>query len=94
MKPKNKFQQKVIEASKKLPPLTAAQIRWANTKVLNAVGRRTSKGDITCLDCGEVFHNTTKQKRCICPHCGTKLSIEDTRKRTFKQCRYALYITT
>lgn len=94
MKPKNKFQQKVIEASKKLPPLTAAQIRWANTKVLNAVGRRTTKGDITCLDCGEVFHNTTKQKRCICPHCGTKLRIEDTRKRTFKQCRYALYITT
>lgn len=55
MKPKNKFQQKVIEASKKLPPLTAAQIRWANTKVLNAVGRRTTKGDITCLDCGSTI---------------------------------------
>lgn len=29
MKPRNKFQQKAIEASKKLPPLTPTQERWA-----------------------------------------------------------------
>ena len=41
MKPKNKFQQKAIEASKKLPPLTPAQERWAYTKVIESVGQRT-----------------------------------------------------
>ena len=59
MKPRNKFQQKAVEASKKLPPLTPAQERWAYTKVIESVGRRTRKGVVTCLDCGEVFHNDT-----------------------------------
>lgn len=93
MKPKNKFQQKAIEASKKLPPLTDAQKRWAFTKVVESVGRRTSKGIITCLDCGEVFHNDTKRKHCTCPNCRTKLYIEDTRKQKFEQRMYAIYIT-
>lgn len=43
MKPRNKFQQKAVEASKKLPPLTPAQERWAYTKVIESVGRRTKK---------------------------------------------------
>lgn len=94
MKPKNKFQQKAVEASKKLPPLTDAQKRWAFTKVVESVGRRTSKGIITCLDCGEVFHNDTKRKHCTCPNCRTKLYIEDTRKQKFHQQAYATYITS
>lgn len=94
MKPRTKFQHKVVEASKRLPDLTPAQIRWAFTHVVEPIGRRTSKGEITCLDCGEVFHNTTKQKHCVCPHCGAKLRIEDTRKLNFKQREYAAYITT
>ena len=52
MKPRNKFQQKAVEASKKLPPLTPAQERWAYTKVIESVGQRTRKGVVTCLDCG------------------------------------------
>ena len=94
MKPRTKFQHKVVEASKKLPNLTPAQIRWAFTHIVEPIGRRTSKGEITCLDCGEVFHNTTKHKQCVCPHCGTKLLIEDTRKLNFKQHAYAVFITT
>lgn len=43
MKPRNKFQQKAVEASKKLPPLTPAQERWAYTKVIESVGQRTRK---------------------------------------------------
>lgn len=93
MKPKNKFQQKVIEASKKLPPLTPAQERWAYTKVIESVGQRTKKGVVTCLDCGEVFHNDTKREHCTCPACHTRLRIEDTRKQKFQQREYATYIT-
>lgn len=93
MQPKTKFQKKAVEASKKLPPLTPAQVRWAYTKIVEAVGRRSSKGIVTCLDCGEVFYNDTKQKHCTCPACRTKLRIEDTRKQKFQQREYATYIT-
>ena len=54
MKPRNKFQQKAVEASKKLPPLTPAQERWAYTKVIESVGQRTRKGVVTSSDRGEV----------------------------------------
>lgn len=94
MQPRTKFQKKAVEASKKLPPLTPAQERWAYTKVVEAVGRRSSKGIVTCLDCGEVFYNDTKQKHCTCPACRTRLRIEDTRKQKFNQEGYATYITT
>ncbi len=93
MQPKTKFQKKAVEASKKLPPLTPAQVRWAYTKIVEAVGRRSSKGIVTCLDCGEVFYNDTKQKHCTCPACRTRLRIEDTRKQKFNQEGYATYIT-
>lgn len=93
MQPKTKFQKKAIKASKKLLPLTPAQERWAYTKVMESVGQRTKKGVVTCLDCGEVFHNITARKHCTCPACRTKLRIEDTRKQKFQQREYATYIT-
>ena len=93
MKPKNKFQRACVEASKKLPPLTDAQKRWAYTKLIEPVGRRTANGLVYCLDCGEVFHNDTKRKHCTCPNCRTKLYIKDTRKQKFEQRMYAIYIT-
>lgn len=93
MQPKTKFQKKAVEASKKLSPLTDAQLRWAYTKVIESVGQRTKKGIVTCLNCGEVFHNATTQKHCACPACRTKLRIEDTRKQKFQQREYATYIT-
>lgn len=93
MKPRNKFQQKVVETSKKLPSLTPAQVRWAYTKIVEPIGRRSGKGVVTCLECGETFHNTTAQDYCTCPVCKAKLRIEDTRKRKFNQREYATYIT-
>lgn len=93
MQPKTKFQKKAVEASKKLPSLTPAQEKWAYTKVIESIGQRTKKGVVTCLDCGEVFHNITARRHCTCPACRTKLRIEDTRKQKFQQREYATYIT-
>lgn len=47
MKPRNKFQQKAVEASKKLPPLTPAQERWAYTKVIESVGQRIETVEVS-----------------------------------------------
>lgn len=48
MKPRTKFQQNVVAASKHLPPLTPAQIEWGYKNCIEHIGRRTPKGLITC----------------------------------------------
>jgi hypothetical protein len=48
MKPKNKFQQQVLDASRRLPKITDAQVRWAYKNCIQHYGRRTAKGVITC----------------------------------------------
>lgn len=98
MKPQNKFQRQVIEASRKLPKLTPAQIQWGYDHAIKYTGRRTSKGVTTCTRCGHSW----KSKDSVlsdtmlgneCPHCHTHLDIEVTRKRTFKECAYFTVIT-
>lgn len=48
MKPQNKFQQVVVEASKKLPSITQEQIQWGYQNCIEHIGQRTTKGKITC----------------------------------------------
>ena len=94
MKPKNKFQKTIVEASKKLPKITETQVQWAYKNCIEHFGRRTKKGIVTCLECGHSFKDTTTKKHCICPHCSTKLTIADTRKRVFNDYQYFCIITT
>lgn len=94
MKPKNKFQQQVLAASRKLPPISKVQINWAYLNCLLHIGRRTAKGIVSCLECGHEWTDKTVGKHCICPHCHSKLQIADTRKSVFKQYEYFCIITT
>jgi hypothetical protein len=94
MKPKNKFQQQVLAASRKLPPITKAQTEWAYQNCMQHIGRRTAKGIVSCLECGHEWTDKTVEKHCICPHCRSKLQIADTRKCVFKQYEYFCIITT
>ena len=55
MKPRTKFQQSVVAASKHLPPLTPAQIEWGYKNCIEHIGRRTPKGLITCTECGHTW---------------------------------------
>ena len=94
MKPKNKFQKKVFEASQRLPEITDTQVQWAYKNCIEHIGRRTKKGIVTCLECGHSHINATARKHCICPECSTKLTIQDTKKRVFSNCQYFCIITT
>jgi DNA-directed RNA polymerase subunit RPC12/RpoP len=94
MKPKNKFQQQVMEADKNLPPITKTQVKWAYQNCFEHTGRRTKKGVISCLECGHSWTDTTVEKQCTCPNCGAKLTVADTRKQVFNQCEYFCVITT
>lgn len=97
MKPKNKFQQRVVEASKKLPKLTNEQIEWSKNNVIEHIGRRTDKGKITCTKCGHswqgVGYLVDTLTDCDCPHCKAKLKVKTTNKRVFRTNYYMTIIT-
>lgn len=97
MKPKNKFQQRVVEASKKLPKLTNEQIEWSKNNVIEHIGRRTDKGKITCTKCGHswqgVGYLVDTLTDCDCPNCKAKLKVKTTNKRVFRTNYYMTMIT-
>lgn len=97
MKPQNKFQQQVVEASKTLPKLTNRQIEWGYRNIIEPIGHRTEKGVITCTECGHSWQGAgylvSILTDCHCPNCHTKLKVETTKKRKFES-RYYMTIFT
>lgn len=98
MKPRTKFQQSVVAASKHLPPLTPAQIEWGYKNCIEHIGRRTSKGVITCTECGHTWQSQNgdladKLLGCECPHCHTPLKVENTLRRKFNDYEYLCVVT-
>lgn len=84
MKPRTKLQQQVYSLSKDLPAISKAQEQWAFKHCLDHIGYRTKK-DISCLDCGNIWNGPQALKTVVCPACGTKLKIEDTKKKHLRQ---------
>ena len=84
MKPRTKLQHQVYSLSKDLPAISEAQEKWAFKYCLDHVGYRTKKS-VFCLDCGNVWNGSQKVKQLVCPACGTKLKIQDTTKKHFRQ---------
>lgn len=93
MKPKNKFQQRVFELSKKLSPITRTQVKWGYENCIDHIGRRTVKGIVSCLECGHTWTDKTTEAHCTCPNCHTKLIINDTKKRVFDDYQYFCIVT-
>lgn len=97
MKPQNKLQKRVVEVSGQLAPATGTQIQWAHDHCFEHIGRRTSKGVITCTKCGHSWQGEGELINtllgCECPHCHARLSVKTTRKRVFKQVDYFCIIT-
>ena len=93
MKPKNKFQRNIVETSMSLQPLTSKQIQWGLEHSINHVGHKSAKKIVTCTKCGHQWKSDTKRKHEKCPHCDTRLTIHEGRKRNFKDCGYFTVIT-
>lgn len=97
MKPKNKFQHNIVEASKSLPSITREQIKWGYDNAIEYIGLRSPKGRITCSKCGHSWQGESVSENsileCNCPKCQTILSVETTRKRTYGQLYYMTVIT-
>jgi hypothetical protein len=97
MKPRNKFQKQVFEASKKLPAITETQVKWAYHNCFEHFGLRTKKGVITCLECGISWKSEhtliDSLFGCTCPNCRMELKLLDTRKRVVRDNQYFCLIT-
>lgn len=99
MKPKNKFQQHVLELSKRLPQITEPQQRWAFKHCFDHIGKRYTNGKVVCLECGHSWNEDNSPLAdtilgCKCPNCNTHLKINATRQRVFKEIEYFGIITT
>jgi hypothetical protein len=82
----------VFSLSKTLPGITEEQKQWAFKNMLLHIGYRT-KTAISCLDCGHVWAGPQLVKTCICPGCGTKLTVNDTRKKKlYQKKRYLSFL--
>ena len=97
MKPQNKFQQRIVEASKKLPKLTNEQVQWGYNNAIDYVGRRTEKGIITCTKCTHTWQGESELSisllGCNCPNCKSKLIVKTTKKQRFQDRYYMTIIT-
>lgn len=100
MKPKNAYQKHIVELSKKLPAITDKQKQWAFEHCFTPDGYYT-KSSVWCLHCGEVFPKTTSEliisiagDEAVCPKCGSRLKLENSRKSKHNERWYYTIITT
>lgn len=98
MKPKTRIQSEIVTLSKRLKSISEKQKAYAYKHCFSHIARMTSKGIVTCTDCGHSWKGenipSSDHAECICPHCGSKLEIMKTRQRVFKGTEYFSIITT
>lgn len=96
MKAKNRHQRLVVDSAKSLQQsLPERVMRWAIDNALNHFAYRLTSGRTTCMDCGHEFViERMGRKACVCPHCGTRLQVKETKERSHKEHTYFTYITT
>ena len=61
--------------------------------IVETIGHKSAKKIVTCTKCGHQWKSDTKRKHEKCPHCDTRLTIHEGRKRNFKDCGYFTVIT-
>lgn len=99
MQPNNDYQRSIVALSAKLPAITDKQKQWAFEHCFETDGYFT-KGSVWCLHCGEVFEKTSSElivslagDEAVCPKCGRKLRLENSRKSKYKESWYYTILT-
>lgn len=88
MKPRTKLHRRVVGLANSLNSITKIQEEWAYRECLEHRGYAT-KNRVLCLDCGDTFSpQLVRRKKAVCPHCGTKINVIESRKTTDRQVNY------
>lgn len=100
MRPRNSRERLVAELSAKLPAITEKQRQWAIATCFDKVGNY-EKGMVWCSQCGSIFDKTSSElgialvgDETICPHCGTRLTLKNSRKHKISESWYFTILTT
>lgn len=97
MKPRNKFERRVLVLAKKLKPITETDEAYFREKAID--NQLFDNGKVTtCNRCGHQFRSLDlKNMRTLtysCPGCNRKAKIEKTRKVTYRETKYVSIVTT
>lgn len=87
MRPRTKQEKEVVKLSRGLPSLTEKMAHEAAKQATKPIGIKDSKGNGICLECGHSW-KCDKDDKAICPKCGSRLNLESTRQRVFKDELY------
>lgn len=100
MRPRNSRERIVAELSAKLPAITDKQRQWAISTCFDKVGNY-EKGMVWCSQCGSIFDKTSSElgielvgDETVCHHCGTRLTLKNSRKRKISESWYFTILTT
>ena len=94
MKARTKFEKQVAASNERLTPVDPKAFEWGVKNIIKLPAFRVPSGLTTCGDCGHKFTHKGKGKFVVCPHCGRRLEIKDTLKRTDKESTYYAVIET
>lgn len=101
MKPKTDRQREIVALSAALPEITENQKRWAYDHCFERTAFY-SKGSAWCSHCGKSFKLDGTSELIVeavgdkttCPHCGTHLTLKNSRRRKISERWYYTIITT
>lgn len=94
MKPRTKFDKSVAASNERLTTISPKAVDWAVKHLIKHSAFRVPSGLTTCGDCGHKFRHEGKGMAVVCPHCGRRLYIRDTLKRTSKESTYFATLDT
>ncbi len=97
MKPQNRNQRKVVEASHSLPQLTDKQIQWGYDNATTHFAWKNRKGTAICTKCGHSWQEESELADtllgCDCPKCGQKLTVKYSKAKRLESADYMTVIT-
>ena len=100
MRPRNDREREVVGLFTSLPAITEKQKQWAFDNCFKPIGFKC-KNNVWCSHCGHSFSNKSSElaitligDECICPQCGARLELKNSRKQKHSESWYYMIATT
>lgn len=93
MKPRNAQERRIVQLAKTLAPIGKKHYDQAKEKCFTHEAWQSAKSKpCYCTFCGHEF--VAEGDTAVCPHCGHKLAVKRTRRKTLTEYKYFVIVTT